>query len=106
MDEMFRWRDEAQANAEADGKVYKAKPADIVAKMIDGKINKFTSEISLHGQPFVKNEAYGMKGDEPVEKTLKAKNAKVARFVRLAVGEGIEKKVTDYAAEVAEAAKL
>ena len=97
---------EAQANAEADGKVYKAKPAEIVAKMIDGKINKFTSEISLHGQPFVKNEAYGMKGDDAVEKTLKAKNAKVSRFVRLAVGEGIEKKVTDYAAEVAEAARM
>jgi len=97
---------EAQANAEADGKVYKAKPAEIVAKMIDGKINKFTSEISLLGQPFVKNEAYGMKSDEAVEKTLKAKNAKVARFVRLAVGEGIEKKVTDYAAEVAEAARM
>ena len=96
---------EAQANAEADGKVYKAKPAEIVAKMIDGKINKFTSEISLLGQPFVKNDAYGMKSDEAVEKTLKAKNAKVARFVRLAVGEGIEKKVTDYAAEVAEAAR-
>lgn len=97
---------EAQANAEADGKVYKAKPAEIVAKMIDGKINKFTSEISLLGQPFVKNEAYGMKSDEAVEKMLKAKNAKVARFVRLAVGEGIEKKVTDYAAEVAEAARM
>lgn len=97
---------EAQADAEAAGKVYKAKPADIVAKMIDGKINKFTSEISLLGQPFVKNEAYGQKSDEAVEKTLKAKNAKVARFVRLAVGEGIEKKVTDYAAEVAEAARM
>jgi len=97
---------EAQANAEADGKVYKAKPAEIVAKMIDGKINKFTSEISLLGQPFVKNDAYGNKSDEAVEKTLKAKNAKVARFVRLAVGEGIEKKVTDYAAEVAEAARM
>ncbi len=96
---------EAQANAEADGKVYKAKPAEIIAKMIDGKINKFTSEISLLGQPFVKNDAYGNKGDDAVEKTLKAKNAKVARFVRLAVGEGIEKKVTDYAAEVAEAAR-
>ena len=96
---------EAQADAEAAGKVFKAKPAEIVAKMIDGKINKFTSEISLLGQPFVKNDAYGMKGDDAVEKTLKAKNAKVARFVRLAVGEGIEKKVTDYAAEVAEAAR-
>lgn len=96
---------EAQADAEAAGKVYKSKPAEIVVKMIDGKINKFTSEISLLGQPFVKNDAYGNKSDEAVEKTLKAKNAKVARFVRLAVGEGIEKKVTDYAAEVAEALK-
>jgi elongation factor Ts len=96
---------EAKADAEAAGKPYKEKPAEIVAKMIDGKIAKFVNEISLHGQPFVKNDAYGMKGDDAVEKTLKAKNAKVARFVRLAVGEGIEKKVTDYAAEVAEAAK-
>jgi len=96
---------EAKADAEAAGKTYKEKPAEIVAKMIDGKINKFTSEISLLGQPFVKNDAYGAKADEPVEKTLKAKGAVVARFVRLAVGEGIEKKVTDYAAEVAEAAK-
>ncbi|TAJ52432.1 MAG: elongation factor Ts [Nevskiaceae bacterium] len=96
---------EAKADAEAAGKTYKEKPAEIVAKMIDGKINKFTSEISLLGQPFVKNDAYGAKADEAVEKTLKAKGASVARFVRLAVGEGIEKKVTDYAAEVAEAAK-
>jgi len=97
---------EAKALAEETGKPYKEKPADILAKMIDGKINKFTSEVSLLGQPFVKNEAYGAKADEAVEKTLKAKGASVARFVRLAVGEGIEKKVTDYAAEVAEAAKL
>jgi elongation factor Ts len=97
---------EAKADAEAAGKPYKEKPAEIVAKMVDGKINKFTSEISLHGQPFVKNDAYGNKADDAVEKTLKAKNAKVARFVRVAVGEGIEKKVTDYAAEVAEAAKV
>jgi len=96
---------EAQADAEAAGKTFKPKPAEIIAKMIDGKINKFTSEISLLGQPFVKNDAYGNKSDEAVEKTLKAKNAQVARFVRLAVGEGIEKKVTDYAAEVAEAAR-
>ena len=96
---------EAKALAEETGKPYKEKPAEIVAKMIDGKINKFTSEISLLGQPFVKNDAYGAKSDEAVEKLLKTKGASVARFVRLAVGEGIEKKVTDYAAEVAEAAK-
>lgn len=96
---------EAKVLAEEAGKEFKAKPAEIIAKMIDGKINKFTSEISLHGQPFVKNDSYGNKGDDAVEKTLKAKAAKVARFVRLAVGEGIEKKETDFAAEVAAAAK-
>ena len=62
--------------------------------MIDGKVNKFVSEITLLGQPFVKNP------DETVDKLLKAKNAKVARFVRFAVGEGIEKQQTDFAAEV------
>lgn len=73
---------------------FKPKPAEILAKMIDGKVNKFVSEITLLGQPFVKNP------DETVEKLLKAKNAKVARFVRFAVGEGIEKQQTDFAAEV------
>ena len=96
---------EAKALAEENGKEFKPKPAEIIAKMIDGKINKFTSEISLHGQPFVKNDSYGNKGDDAVEKTLKAKAAKVSRFVRLAVGEGIEKKEIDFAAEVAAAAK-
>ncbi len=96
---------EAKADAEAMGKEFKAKPAEILAKMVDGKIRKFTSDISLLGQPFVKNDAYGQKGDATVEATLKAKGAAVARFVRLAVGEGIEKKETDFAAEVAAAAK-
>ena len=96
---------EAKADAEADGKVFKEKPAEILAKMVDGKIRKFTSDISLLGQPFVKNDAYGQKADAAVEATLKAKGAVVARFVRLAVGEGIEKKETDFAAEVALAAK-
>lgn len=73
---------------------FKPKPAEILAKMIDGKVNKFVSEITLLGQPFVKNP------DESVEKLLKSKNAKVARFVRFAVGEGIEKQQTDFAAEV------
>jgi elongation factor Ts len=96
---------EAKADAEADGKVFKEKPAEILAKMVDGKLRKFTSDISLLGQPFVKNDAYGQKSDATVEATLKAKGAGVARFVRLAVGEGIEKKETDFAAEVAAAAK-
>jgi elongation factor Ts len=79
----------------------KPKPAEIIAKMVDGKLRKFAAEITLLGQPFVKNEAYGMKADEPIEKLLKAKNAVVAGFVRYAVGEGIEKQQTDFAAEVA-----
>ena len=72
---------EAQSAEQAAGK-----PADIVAKMLEGKVRKFLSEITLVGQPFVKDP------DQTVEKLLKAKNAGVARFVRLAVGEGIEKK--------------
>ena len=88
-----------QEEERAAGK--KPKPAEIVAKMVDGKLRKFASEITLLGQPFVKNEAYGLKADEPIEKVLKLKNAAVARFVRLAVGEGIEKKQADFAAEVA-----
>jgi elongation factor Ts len=91
---------EAQTAEQAVGK-----PAEIVAKMVEGKLRKFTGEITLLGQPFVRNEAYGMKSDDPVEKLLKSKNAAVARFVRLAVGEGIEKQQTDFAAEVAAMAK-
>ncbi|WP_028007653.1 translation elongation factor Ts [Solimonas flava] len=87
-------QEEARLDAEEAGKPFKAKPAEILAKMIDGRINKFIGEITLLGQPFVKNP------DETVEKLLKAKNAKVARFVRFAVGEGIEKQQTDFAAEV------
>jgi elongation factor Ts len=86
---------EAQVAEQAAGK-----PAEIVAKMVDGKLRKFVAEITLLGQPFVKGEAYGLKGDDSVEKLLKAKGARVARFVRFAVGEGIEKQQTDFAAEV------
>jgi len=86
---------EAQSAEQAAGK-----PADIVAKMLEGKVRKFLSEITLVGQPFVKDP------DQTVEKLLKAKNAGVARFVRLAVGEGIEKKQVDFAAEVAAATQV
>src|SRR6266540_4254542 len=71
------------------------KPADIVAKMVEGRINKFLAEVTLLGQPFVKNP------DETVDKYLKAKGATVTRFVLYVVGEGIEKKGGDFAAEVA-----
>jgi elongation factor Ts len=90
-----------QADEAAAGK--KPKPAEIVAKMLEGKIAKFLDEQTLVGQPFVKNEAYGLKGDAKVREVLAKEKAAVARFVRLAVGEGIEKKQTDFAAEVAAA---
>jgi elongation factor Ts len=71
------------------------KPPEIVNKMVDGRVNKFLAEVTLLGQPFVKNP------DETVEKYLKAKGATVRRFVLYVVGEGIEKKKDDFAAEVA-----
>ncbi len=76
------------------------KPADIVAKMVEGRINKYLSEVTLLGQQFVKNP------DLTVEKLLKEQNACVLSFAVFQVGEGIEKKVVDYAAEVAAAAKV
>ncbi len=75
------------------------KPADIVAKMVDGRINKYLAEVTLLGQPFVKNP------DETVEKHLKAKGTTVKSFELYVVGEGIEKKKDDFAAEVAAMAK-
>jgi elongation factor Ts len=70
------------------------KPANIIEKMVEGRINKFLNEITLLGQPFVKDP------DTTVEKLLKGRNAKVIRFVRYEVGEGIEKGAKDFAAEV------
>lgn len=70
------------------------KPAEIVEKMIVGKINKYLKEVTLLGQPFVKD------GDVTVGKLLQQKGANVLSFVRLEVGEGIEKKEEDFAAEV------
>ena len=75
------------------------KPADIVAKMVEGRVAKFLSEVTLLGQPFVKNP------DETVEKVLKAKHASVKAFAMFVVGEGLEKKKDDFAAEVAAMAK-
>ncbi|HIF18524.1 MAG TPA: elongation factor Ts [Cycloclasticus sp.] len=70
------------------------KPPEIVEKMIVGKIKKFLKGITLLGQPFVKD------GDVTVEQLLKSNNAKIISFVRFEVGEGIEKKEDDFAAEV------
>jgi elongation factor Ts len=70
------------------------KPADIVEKMVIGRIKKFLAEITLVGQPFVKDP------DVTVSKLLAGAGAKVVRFVRFEVGEGVEKVTTDFAAEV------
>jgi len=74
------------------------KPMEIIEKMIDGRIRKFLEEITLLGQPFIKDP------DQTIEKLLKAQSATVTRFVRLEVGEGIEKEVLNFADEVAAAA--
>jgi elongation factor Ts len=71
------------------------KPDNIIEKMIEGRIRKYLAEITLVGQPFVKDP------DTTVGKLLTAKGAKVNGFVRFEVGEGIEKKVENFADEVA-----
>jgi elongation factor Ts len=71
------------------------KPADITAKMIEGSVQKYLKEVSLFNQTFVKNDK------QTVEQMLKAANTQVASFTLYVVGEGIEKKVDDFAAEVA-----
>jgi elongation factor Ts len=74
------------------------KPAEIVAKMVEGSVQKFLKEVTLLSQPFVKNDK------QSVEQMLKEKGAKIQRFALYVVGEGIEKKSEDFAAEVAAAA--
>ncbi len=75
------------------------KPPEIVAKMVDGGINKFLAEISLLGQPFVKDDKL------TVEKMVASQKSKLKGYRFLVVGEGIEKKANDFAAEVAAMAK-
>ena len=70
------------------------KPADIIEKMVSGRLRKQLSEITLLGQPFVKD------GDITVAKLLEQNNAKIVGFTRLAVGEGIEKQESNFADEV------
>jgi elongation factor Ts len=70
------------------------KPPEIIEKMVDGRLQKFLSEITLLGQPFVKDP------DTKVGKLLKNAGASVRRFARFEVGEGIEKKVGNFAEEV------
>jgi len=77
------------AQAEGSGK-----PMEIVEKMVEGRLRKYLSEITLLGQPFVKDP------DQTIAQLLKAADAEVTAFVRYEVGEGIEKKQEDFAAEV------
>jgi len=70
------------------------KPPEIIAKMVEGRLRKYLAEITLVGQPFVKDDT------TTVEKLLKKAGATVAQFVRYAVGDGIEKKQDDFVGEV------
>ena len=85
-----RERSVATAKAAESGK-----PAEIAAKMIEGSVQKYLKEVSLFNQPFVKNDK------QTVEQMLKEKGTTVKGFTLYVVGEGIEKKVDDFAAEVA-----
>lgn len=77
------------AQAQASGK-----PANIIEKMVEGRVQKYMKEVCIVHQSFVKNP------DQTVGDLLKAANAKLIQFVRFEVGEGIEKQVTDFAEEV------
>ena len=88
-DIVSRERDIQVARAKESGK-----PAEIAAKMVEGAVNKFLGEITLMGQPFVKDDK------QTVEKMLASKKAKVNAYAFFVVGEGIEKKSSDFAAEV------
>lgn len=90
-----RERDIAKARALEAGK-----PENLLDKIVEGSINKYLAEVTLHGQPFVKDDKV------TVEKLLSSKNAKVSNFQMFIVGEGIEKKVVDFAAEVAAAGQI
>ena len=91
--------DIAKERAVAEGKAAESgKPADIVAKMVEGSVAKFLKEVSLFSQPFVKDDK------QTIEQLMKSRGAAINGFHLYLVGEGIEKKVTDFAAEVAETA--
>lgn len=91
-EEIKKERSVAEQKASESGK-----PADIVTKMVEGSIAKFLKEVTLLTQPFVKNDK------QTVEQMLKEKKASISSFAMFVVGEGIEKQVADFAAEVAAA---
>lgn len=89
------------ATVDAERKIFLAqaaesgKPVAIVERMVEGQVNKYLAQVALLGQPFVKNP------DQSVEAMLKANQARVNRFAVYVVGEGIDKRPDDFAAEVA-----
>ena len=86
---------ERERRVAAEKAAESGKPAEIVAKMVEGSVQKFLKEVSLFNQTFVKNDK------QTVEQMLKAASTTVKGFTLYVVGEGIEKKVDDFAAEVA-----
>ena len=91
---------EAERNIYEQQAASLGKPAEIVKKMVDGRVNKFLAEITLVGQQFVKNP------EITISQLLDSKKMNVNRFAMYVVGEGIEKKELDFAAEVAAAAAV
>ena len=89
-----RERDIARARALESGR-----PANLIDKIVDGSVQKYLAEVTLLGQPFVKDDKV------TVEKLLAGKGAKVHAFTLFIVGEGIDKKSSDFAAEVAAQAR-
>ncbi|HOW61845.1 MAG TPA: translation elongation factor Ts, partial [Candidatus Contendobacter sp.] len=77
--------------------VAEGKPANMIDKIAEGRLRKYFEEVTLLGQPFVKDP------EQNVDKLLKSHKARVIRFERFELGEGIEKKSSDFAAEVAAA---
>jgi len=92
-DQVEKEREIFIAQAAADPKL-QGKPKEVLVKATEGKLRKFLGEITLLGQPFVKDDK------QTVAQVLKSANARVLRFVRNEVGAGIEKKQEDFAAEV------
>ncbi|MBI5936829.1 MAG: elongation factor Ts [Betaproteobacteria bacterium] len=91
---------ETERRIAAEKAAESGKPANIVEKMVEGSVAKYLKEVTLLGQPFVKDDK------QTIEQVLKGKGASMGGFTLYVVGEGIEKKVSDFAAEVAAAAKV
>ena len=85
---------EKERSIQVDIAMQSGKPKEIAEKMVEGRMRKFTGEISLTGQPFVKDPSM------TVGELLKKAGADVVTFVRFEVGEGIERKEEDFASEV------